>query len=167
MKTYLSLILLLFGATFAGEAQYYGYNGYGGYGGYGGYYGGYGGFRGRNAIPQAQAAPKKPEPQTAEDIVNLELPKIVEAAELNAFEEAVVRMALTNYVQQRIELDILKLEPDAMREKLEKINLEHRKELENGLPTDKYEAIVKFQESGYDTRKLEKEKRKKKKKSEL
>ena len=54
-----------------------------------------------------------------------------------------------------------------MREALEKINLEHRAELEAGLPAEKYEAIVKLQESGYDTRKLEKEKRKKKKKSEL
>lgn len=155
------LLLLLLGTCFAAEAQYYGY------GGYGGRYGGYGGYRNRNAIPQAQAPPKKPEPKTAEDIVNDELPKIVEAAELNAFEEAVVRMALTNYVQQRIELDILKLDPDTMREALEKINLEHRAELEAGLPAEKYEAIVKLQESGYDTRKLEKEKRKKKKKSEL
>lgn len=164
MKKQVLLFLLLFGVTTLAEAQYYGYGGYGGFGGYGnGRFGGYRG--GRNAIPQAETPAKKPEPKTAEEIVSDELPRIVEAAELNAFEEAVVKMALTNYVQQRIELDILKLDPDAMREALEKINLEHRSELEAGLPAEKYEAIIKLQENGYDTRKLEKEKRKKKKNS--
>lgn len=115
-------------------------------------------------MPQAETPDKKPEPKTADEIVSEEMPAIVEAAELNAFEEAVVRTSLTRYVQQRIELDILKLEGDAMREAVEKLNQEHRQELEAGLPPEKYQAMIQLQENGYNTKKLEKEKRKKKKK---
>lgn len=154
MKRFTLLALLMTGVLFTAEAQY----GYGSYGGYGGYYG-----RRQSIVPQAETPEKKPEPKTADEIVSEEMPAIVEAADLNAFEEAVVRTSLTRYVQQRIELDILKLDPDAMREAVEKINQEHRQELEAGLPPEKYQAMIKLQENGYNTKKLEKEKRKKKK----
>lgn len=152
MKRYALLTLLLMGAAFAAEAQY-------GYYGYGGYYG-----RRQSIVPQAETPDKKPEPKTADEIVGEEMPGIIEAAELNEFEAAVVRSSLTRYVQQRIELDILKLSPDDTREALEKINRAHREELETGLPPEKYQAIVLLQENGYNAKKLEKEKRKKKKK---
>ncbi len=152
MKRYALLALFVMGAAITAEAQY-------GYGNYGGYYG-----RRQSIVPQAETPDKKPEPKTAEEIVSEEMPGIVEAAELNAFEEAVVRTSLTRYVQQRIELDILKLDPDTMREAVEKINLEHRQELEAGLPPEKYQAMIQLQENGYNAKKLEKEKRKKKKK---
>ena len=151
MKRFAFLALFLLGAHFAAEAQY-------GYYGNNGYYG-----RGQSIVPQAETPDKKPEPKTADQIVDEEMPAIIEAAELNAFEEAVVRTSLTRYVQQRIELEILKLNPDDTREALEKINLEHRQELETGLPPEKYQAMIQLQENGYNTKKLEKEKRKKKK----
>lgn len=152
MKKQIPFLLMLLSAVFTAEAQY-------GYYGNGGYYG-----QRRSAIPQAETPEKKPEPKTAEEIVAGEMPGIIEAAELNDFEAAVVRSSLTNYVQQRIELEILKLSPEDTREALEKINLAHRQELEAGLPPEKYQAMVQLQENGYNTKKLEKEKRKKKKK---
>jgi hypothetical protein len=150
MKKQILFLLMMLSAVFTASAQYYGN---------GGYYG-----QRRNAIPQAETPEKKPEPKTAEEIVAGEMPGIIEAAELNDFEAAVVRSSLTNYVQQRIELEILKLSPEDTREALEKINLAHRQELEAGLPPEKYQAMVQLQENGYNTKKLEKEKRKKKKK---
>jgi hypothetical protein len=146
----LSLFLLSLGSTAVAQYGYYGN---------GGYYG-----RGRSLVPQAESPEKKPEPKTAEEIVAEEMPGIIEAAELNDFEAAVVRSSLTQYVQQRIELEILKMSPEDTREALEKINLAHRQELEAGLPPEKYQAMVQLQENNYNTKKLEKEKRKKKKK---
>lgn len=152
MKKQILLLLVLTTAAFSAQAQY-------GYYGNNGYYG-----RGRSLVPQAETPEKKPEPKTAEEIVAEEMPAIIEAAELNDFEAAVVRSSLTNYVQQRIELEILKLGPENTREALEKLNLAHRQELEAGLPPEKYQAMILLQENGYNTKKLEKEKRKKKKK---
>lgn len=119
---------------------------------------------GRSAIPQAQTPPKKPEPKTAEEIVAGEMPKISEAAELNDFETAVVSSILTKYVQQRIELRILKLDPDTTREALEKIEREEREELRLGLPAEKYEAMIELKENGYNAKKLQKKRKKRKKK---
>ena len=119
---------------------------------------------GRSAIPQAEAPAKKPEPLTAEQIVAAEMPEIIEAAGLNDFESAVVSTILTKYVQQRIELRILKLDPDQTREAYEKIDRAEREELESGLPPEKFQAMVELKESGYDSRKLQKKKKKKKKK---
>jgi len=152
MKKQFLLLLMFTGAVFGANAQY-GYYGNGGFNG-----------RGRSMVPQAETPEKKPEAKTAEEIVAEEMPGIIEAAELNDFEAAVVRSSLTEYVQKRIELDILKLSPEDSREALEKINLAHRQELEAGLPPEKYQAMVQLQENGYNTKKLEKEKRKKKKK---
>lgn len=119
---------------------------------------------GRTAIPQAEAPPKEPEPKTAEEIVAAEMPAIIEAVELNDFEAAVVSSILNKYVQQRIELRILKLEGDQAREAYEKIDREERAELESGLPPEKYEAMIELKENGYNTRKLQKKKKKRKKK---
>ena len=119
---------------------------------------------GRSAIPQAQTPVKKPEPKTAEEIVAGEMPKITEAAALNDFESAVVSSILTKYVQQRIELRILKLDPDTTREALEKIEREEREELRLGLPAEKYEAMIELKENGYNAKKLQKKRKKRKKK---
>lgn len=145
MKTFLLFSTLLIAGSQLAEAQY----------GYGGYYGG----RGRNIVPQAQTPVKEPEPKTAEELVEEEMPKIIEAVELNDFEAAVVSTILTKYVQQRIELQILKLSPEDTRAALEKIAVAQREEMEQSLPPEKYEAILELEQSGY--KKLKKKKKKK------
>ncbi len=119
---------------------------------------------GRTAIPQAQTPPQKPEPKTAEELVSAEMPEIIEAVELNDFEAAVVSSILTKYVQQRIELQILKLQGDQAREAYEKIDRAEREELESGLPPEKFQAMMELKENGYNAKKLEKKKKKRKKK---
>ena len=110
-KTYLVALFTLLLAGVELQAQYgYGGGGYGyGGGGYG--YGnrGYGYGRGRSAIPQAQTPEKEPENLTAEEIVDNEMPAIASALELNEFETAVLSSVLKKYVQERIEMQILKL----------------------------------------------------------
>ena len=118
---------------------------------------------GRPAIPQAQGPVSKPEPKTAEEMVEAEMPAIIEAVELDSFEAAVVSSILTRHVQQRMELRILELDPDQTREALEKIERSERAELESGLPPEKYEAMISLKENRYNTKKLKKEKKKKKK----
>ncbi|WP_143099948.1 hypothetical protein [Robiginitalea myxolifaciens] len=119
---------------------------------------------GRPAIPQAQGPVSKPEPKTAEELVEAEMPEIIEAVELDPFEAAVVSSILTRYVQQRIELQILELPADQTREALEKIERAERAELESGLPPEKFEAMISLKENRYNTKKLKKEKKRKKKK---
>ncbi|MEM8999630.1 MAG: hypothetical protein AAGB24_05150 [Bacteroidota bacterium] len=123
-----------------------------------GYGNGYG-RQGRSAIPQAQTPPPEPESKTAEEYVDEQMPKIVEALELNAFEEAVMRSTFEKYVQKRIELQILQLEPKKMKEEYEKLNELQNEELKAGLPEEKYNAFLELQEKGF------KKKKKKKKKS--
>jgi len=177
MKTHVKhlivLFILLLGASEI-QAQYgYGGGGYG-YGGYGGR-GGYGYGRGRSALPQAgPTEAKKPEPKTAAQIVDAEMPAIAETLGLDEFEKAVMSTTLKKYVQERIELQILKLPNDKMKEAYEKITARQDEELKAGLPTDKYEAFVKMQKEGVTKMKKEqkkeekkqKKKKKKKKKSE-
>lgn len=155
-------ILLLAGGDL--QAQYgrgYGGGGYGyGGGGYGG--GGYG--RQRSAIPQVQETPKEPEPKTAEQIVDEEMPGITEALELNPFEEAVLSSTLKKYLQKRIEMQILELSPEQMREGMEKITKSQDEELKAGLPLEKYDAFVEMQKKGIQKTKKEKKKEKKRKK---
>lgn len=166
MKNYKTYLVALFTLLLTGvelHAQYgYGGGGYGyGGGGYG--YGGRGTYgRGRSSIPQAQEPQKEPENFTAEEIVDKEMPAIVEALELNEFETAVLSSVLKKYVQERIEMQILKLTPDKMREKMEKITERQDEELKAGLPMEKYEAFVELQKNG--VAKTNKEKKKKKKK---
>jgi hypothetical protein len=173
MKINKAYLVALFALLLTGvelQAQYgygggrgYGYGG-GGYG-YGGRGGGYG--RGRSAIPQAQEIQKEPENLTAEEIVDNEMPSITAALELNEFETAVLSSVLKKYVQERIEMQILKLTPDKMREKMENITKRQDEELKAGLPIEKYEAFVELQKNGVaktNKEKKKKEKRQKKKK---
>ncbi|RKR13337.1 hypothetical protein CLV91_2054 [Maribacter vaceletii] len=150
-------VLFLLGSEL--HAQY----GYGG-GGYGyGNRGGYG--RQRNNLPQVESTPKKEEPKTAAQIVDNEMPNITEALNLNEFETAVLSSVLKKYLQQRIEMRILELSPEQMREGLEKITKNQDKELKAGLPQDKYDAFVEMQKKGIaKTKKLNKKKKKKKRK---
>lgn len=151
MRTKLLIVAALLGGMALSSAQY-------GYG-YGRYYG-------RNPIPQADAPEKKPEPLTAEEIVDQEMPDIIEAVNLNDFEAAVVSSILKKYVQKRIELRILELSPEQTREAYEKIDQAERQELMQGLPPEKFEAMVTLKENGYNTKQLKKkEKRKKKSKT--
>ncbi|MGW9686110.1 hypothetical protein [Flagellimonas sp. 2504JD1-5] len=126
----------------------------------------YGNRYGRRAstIPQSQSPPKEEKALTAEEIVDEQMPSITEALELNPFEEAIVRTTLVNSVQQRIELSILKLEPNKMKEELEKIRDIQDEELKAGLPEDKYLAFVELQENQFKARKKKKKKKKKKSK---
>ena len=151
-------VLLLFGSEcFAQFGR--GQQGFGGRGAYG-----YG--RQRSAIPQAQEAPKKEEPKTAEQIVDGTMPSIVEALQLNEFETAVLSSVLKKYVQERIEAQILKLPPEKMKEVYEKITERQDEELKAGLSPEKYEAFVELQKNGVaKTLKNNKKKKKKRKKN--
>lgn len=156
------LFILLFAAPIASAQYGYGNRGYGnGYGSGSGY--GYGYGNQRSAIPQAQETQEAPEPKTAEELVDGEMPAITEALELNDFESAVLSSVLKKYVQQRIEMQILKLSPDKMREGMEKITVMQDEELKAGLPLEKYEAFVALQKNGIEKTKKEKKKQKKKK----
>ena len=166
MKTNIKYFIALFTILLMGselQAQYgYGQRGYG----YGG--GGYGYGRQRSAIPQAQETQKEPEPKTAEQLVDGEMPAIAEALELDAFETAIMSSVLKKYVQERIEARILELPPEKMREVYEKITERQDEELRAGLPLEKYEAFVKMQKEGVaktlKNQKKEENKKKKKKK---
>ncbi|WP_209403051.1 hypothetical protein [Pseudozobellia sp. WGM2] len=161
MKNYINYTFLFFALLLTGaelQAQY-GYRG-GGYG-YGG--GGYGYGRQRNAIPQVEQTPKEPEPKTAEQIVDGEMPKISETLELNEFESAVLSSILKKYVQKRIEMQILELTPEQMREGMEKITKAQDEELMAGLPLEKYEAFVEMQKKGIQKSQKEKKKERKRK----
>ncbi|MCE2612003.1 hypothetical protein LVD13_03400 [Flavobacteriaceae bacterium D16] len=118
--------------------------------------------RQRSSIPRGPVQQKEAKPLTAEEIVAQEMPKITEAIDLNEFEQAVVGSILTKYVQQRIELQLLKLEPDQMREGFEKIQKNQEEELRAGLPEDKFLA---FEELAKNKFQVKKKKKKKKKKS--
>ncbi|WP_339841095.1 hypothetical protein [uncultured Maribacter sp.] len=150
------LLSILFGSSEI-YAQYgYGSGGYG-YGGRGN--NGYG--RQRSSIPQAQETQKEPEPKTAEQLVDGEMPKITEALALNDFEQAVLSSVLKKYVQERIEARILKLPPEKMSEVFENITKRQDEELKAGLPLEKYEAFVALQKDGV-SKTLKKNKKKKK-----
>lgn len=146
-KHIFTILIILFSTTLI-QAQFgngYGNNGYG---------------RRQSNIPQAEQAPEKAEPLTAEEMVETQMPAIAEALELNEFEKAVVSTTLVKYMKQRIEIQILQLEADKMREAYEKINLNQDAELKAGLPEEKYEAFLNLKEDG-----IRKTKRKKKKKN--
>ncbi|MBU3024636.1 hypothetical protein [Zobellia galactanivorans] len=162
MKNNIPYVILLFVLLFTSPelVAQYGYGG-GGYG-YGG--GGYGYGRQRSAIPQVQETPKAPEPKTAEQIVNEEMPGIAQALELNEFESAVMSSVLKKYLQKRIEMQILELSPEQMREGMEKITKAQDEELKAGLPIEKYEAFVEMQKKGLQKTQKEKKREKKRKK---
>lgn len=120
--------------------------------------------RQRSSIPQAQTPPKEPEKLTAEEMVDLQMPKIKETLELDPFEEAIVRTILTNSVQKKMELQILQLEPQKMREEYEKINTQQNTEMEASLPEEKYQAFLKMMDNPEKMQRQSKKKKRKKKK---
>ena len=120
--------------------------------------------RGRTSIPQAGPVETQKEetPPTAEEIVDSQMPSITEALELDPFEQAVVRTSLVQSVQQRIELQILQLEPLKMKEEVEKIKRRQDAELKAGLPEDKCEAFMELQENQFKAKRKKKRKKDKK-----
>lgn len=119
------------------------------------------GRQGRTAIPQAQTPPKEPEKLTAEEYVEKEMPGLIEVLELDPFEEAVVRTVLVNSVQKRMELQILKLDQQKMREEMEKIKAEQDEALKNGLPEEKYQTYLELVDNPSKTKRKRKKKKKK------
>lgn len=160
MKNIKTLIVLSFvlGLLSVNDvAAQYGY----GYGyPYGSRYG-----RGQSMIPNAGPTESKKDetPPTAEEIVDTQMPSISEELGLDPFEQAVVRTALLQSVQQKIELQILELEPLKMKEEFEKIDRKTKEELKAGLPEDKYNAFVSLQENSFKTKNKTKKKKKNKK----
>lgn len=120
------------------------------------------GRQGRSSIPQAQTPPKEPEAKTADQLVDEQMPKIIEALELDPFEEAVVRSTFVKYVQKRMELQILKLEPQKMKEEYEKLAKLQDEELKAGLPEEKYNAYLDLQKNRFKGKKKKKKKKKSK-----
>ena len=121
--------------------------------------------RPNSIIPQSNDEKPEPKALTADEIVEREMPKITETAQLNDFEQAVVSSILTKYVQQSIELRILDLEPQKAREKMDQIKKNQNEELKAGLPEDKYKLILEIQEKGVRKVKSQKKKGKKNKKN--
>ena len=150
---YFAIILLLLAVMPLANAQY-GYNN--------GYNNAMNRSR-RSPIPRSPEPERKPENLTAEEIVDREMPKIIDAIDLNEFETAVVSAILTKYVQQSIELQILKLPADKTREAAEKIRENQKEELQAGLPEDKFNKLVELQKQGY--KKIKKQKKNKNKKN--
>ncbi len=148
LKFFLFVCLVIFCIPFA-EAQYGYGNGYGN--------GSYG--QRRSSVPRADDAPKKEEPLTAEQIVENEMPHITETLDLNPFEQAVVSTILTKYMKQHLELQLLQLDADQMRDGMEKIKINQDKELSEGLPEEKYQAFTDLQKKGYKKKKEKKGKK--------
>jgi hypothetical protein len=121
------------------------------------------GRQGRSSIPQAQTPQKEPEAKTAEQVVDEFMPKMIEALELDPFEEAVVKSTFVKYVQKRMELQILKLEPQKMKEEYEKLAKLQDQELKAGLPEDKYDKYLELQKNQFKAKKKKKKKKKKSK----
>ena len=140
------LILLGMGSV---EAQYR--NGYPAYG------------RQNSIVPTANDPKPEAKPLTAEEMVEKQMPKITEAADLNPFEQAVVSSILTKYFQKTIELQILELDANTTKEQLEKIRKGQEAELKAGLPEEKFNVIMEIQEKGFKKVKSQKKKKKKKK----
>lgn len=129
--------------------------------GYGSPYGSrYG--RQQRIVPNAGPTPSQKEetPPTAEEIVDEQMPSISEELGLDPFEQAVVRTSLLSSVQQKIELQILQLEPLKMKEEFEKIDAQLDKELKAGLPEEKYNAFVELQKNSFKGKKKKKKKKK-------
>ena len=117
-------------------------------------------------VPQAHDPAPEPKNLTAEEMVEKQMPKITEAAELNDFEQAVVASILTKSFQQTIELQILELDANTTKEKLQQIKKNQEEELKAGLPEEKFNIIMDIQEKGFNKAKKKKKKKKKKNKEE-
>lgn len=119
----------------------------------------------RSSLPRGPVQEKEEvKPKTAEEIVDMQMPRILEVIDLNPFEEAVVRSIMNKYVQQSIELRLLQLDADQTREGMEKIRRNQEAELKAGLPPAKFEAFQELREEGFYKMKKKKKKRKKGKK---
>jgi hypothetical protein len=151
MKALIQLAFLLLFLSSSSIAAQYGYGSQ------------YGRQRQRSAIPQAQTPPKEPEAKTAAQLVDEQIPKITESLGLDPFEEAVFRSTLVKYVQKRMELQILKLEPQKMKEEYEKLAKLQDQELKAGLPEDKYDKYLELQKNQFKAKKKKKKKKKKSK----
>lgn len=147
-KGYTVLILILLAVAPTLSAQF-------------GYNNRFGNGRGQRVAPRAQTTPERPDPLTAEEIVELEMPKITEALKLNDFEQAVVSSILVKHVKQRLQLRLLDLEPEKARESAEKIGKSQDEELKAGLPEEKYLAFKELEEDGFKKKKKKKKKSKK------
>ncbi len=121
------------------------------------------GRQGGSGIPQAQTPPKEPEAKNADQLVDEQMPKITKQLGLDPFEEAVTRSVLVKYVQKRLELQILKLEPKKMQEEFEKLAKLQREELKAGLPEEKYEAYLELEKNRFQAKRKKKKKKKKSK----
>ncbi len=144
MKTNIKILLGLFVLMISAEAMaQYGYGGYG----YGrrDMYG-----RRMSVVPRTMTEMnREPENLTAEQIVEQQMPAFKEALGLTVFEEAILSTVLTKYVQQRIELQILKLDPQKMKEQYQIIQENQEKELQQSLPPEKFEAYMELQEENF------------------
>ncbi|GGG43916.1 hypothetical protein GCM10011414_11940 [Croceivirga lutea] len=152
-KLQLVLLFTFLGLTSEIYAQY----------GYGNGYNRYG--RQRSGIPQAETPAKEPEPLTAEELVEKQMPRIIETLELDPFEEAVVRSTLVKYVQKRMELQILKLPPEKMKEEFDKLGKLQDEEMKAGLPEEKFNLYKSLLENPNKTEREAKKKKKRKRKS--
>jgi hypothetical protein len=117
-----------------------------------------------NPLRQMNQMPTRTEeqaPLTAEDIVELSMNNIKETVELNAFEDAVLRAIMLEATRKRIELQILNLEPNAVKTALEEIEKQEDDRLKNELPEVVYTQLQVLKERG----KSNSPKKKKKKKS--
>lgn len=118
---------------------------------------------GGSVVPQAETPPAEPEKLTADQAVDAEMPKITETLELDPFEEAVVRSILVRNVQKRMELQILNLEPQKMREGYQKLIKEQDEELKESLTPEKYQLYLEMRDNPEKTRRKQKKKKKKNK----
>lgn len=116
--------------------------------------------RGMNQFPSRT---QEEEPLTAEDIVELSINRVKETIEINAFEEAVLRSIMLEATKKRIELQILNLEPNAMKTALEEIESLEDARLENELPPALYAHLKALKEERNPKTKRKKEKKKKSK----
>lgn len=116
--------------------------------------------RGMNRFPSRT---QEEEPLTAEDIVELSINGVKETIEINAFEEAVLRSIMLEATKKRIELQILNLEPNAMKTALEEIESLEDARLENELPPALYAHLKALKEERNPKSKRKKEKKKKRK----
>ncbi len=114
--------------------------------------------RGMSAVPRTAEPEKKIEPQTAEQMVDAEMPALQEALDLNEFEQAVLKTILTKYVQEGIELRLLQLSPEKTWEGMESIAARQKEELKASLPEEKFEMLQTIQKEGY--KKVSKKKKK-------
>ena len=116
-----------------------------------------------STLPQSQTPPPEPEAKTADELVDEQLPKIVETVGLDPFEEAIMRATLVKYVQKRLELQILKLEREKMKEEFQKLSELQHEELKASLPPEKFEAYLELEKNRFQTKRKKKKKKKKNK----